>query len=341
MADPRFFQRPEPLSVHELASIGGCDLATPALGDRLIEDIAPLSAAEPRHLSFLDNAKYADAFAVTRAGACVIHPDAASRAPEGMALLLSPKPYRSYALIVQRFYPARPAAAGVADGAHVDPTAILAPDCEIAAGAVVGARAEIGAGAIIGPNAVIGEGVVIGAGTTVGANASLSHCLIGARVEIHPGVRIGQRGFGFAMGAEGHVVLPQVGRVIVEDDVEIGANSCIDRGAGPDTVIGKGAKIDNLVMIAHNVQVGPGAVIVAQAGVAGSSSIGAFAVLAGQVGVAGHLKIGNGAQIGAQSGVMRDVEAGGSVLGSPAMPIKEHFRQLTALRMLIKQKGKN
>ncbi|WP_445678414.1 UDP-3-O-(3-hydroxymyristoyl)glucosamine N-acyltransferase [Radicibacter daui] len=341
MADPRFFPRPEPLSVKDLASIGGCDLATPALGDRIIDDIAPLSSAGPQHLSFLDNVKYADAFAVTQAGACVVHPDAVPRAPEGVALLLSARPYRSYALIVQRFYPARPAMAGVADGAHVDPTAILAPDCEVAAGAVIGARAEVGAGAIIGPNAVIGESVVIGAGTTVGANASLSHCLIGARVEIHPGVRIGQRGFGFAMGAEGHVVLPQVGRVIVEDDVEIGANSCIDRGAGPDTVIGRGAKIDNLVMIAHNVRVGPGAVLVAQVGVAGSSSIGAFAVLAGQVGVAGHLKVGNGAQIAAQSGIMRDVEAGESVMGSPAVPIKEHFRQLTALRMLIKRKGKN
>jgi UDP-3-O-[3-hydroxymyristoyl] glucosamine N-acyltransferase len=210
----------------------------------------------------------------------------------------------------------------------------------IEAGAVIGERAELGAGCHVGPNAVIGEAVVIGPNCRIGAGATLSHCLLGARVVIYPGARIGQAGFGFALGTEGMTKVPQLGRVIIEDDVEIGANSTIDRGSGPDTVIGAGTMIDNLVQIGHNVRLGKGCVIIAQAGVAGSTRIGDHAILAAQAGLIGHLTIGHAARIGAQAGVMRDVPDGESVIGSPAVPVRQFFREVATVQRLAKEKGK-
>jgi len=180
---------------------------------------------------------------------------------------------------------------------------------------------------------------VLGEDTEIGAGATLSHCLIGSRVRIYPGVRIGQDGFGFAIDPAGHVPVPQLGRVIIEDDVEIGANVTIDRGAGPDTVIGRGCMIDNLVQIGHNVEVGAGSVIVAQAGISGSTKLGKFVVLAGQAGLAGHLTIGDGARVGAQSGVMRDVPPGEDVVGSPAMPSRQYWRWYAKLMKLSGLRG--
>jgi UDP-3-O-[3-hydroxymyristoyl] glucosamine N-acyltransferase len=338
MADPRFFTVAGPFSVSRLAEIAGARPAPGSDPDRLIEDVAPLDAAGPAHVSFLDNRRYVAAFAVSRAGACVVQPDLAARAPAGMALLLTEEPYRAYARIAQAFYPVMAPEAGVSPSAIVDPTARLAPSCRIEPGAVVGARAEIGARTVIGATAAIAPGVVIGEDCIVGAGATISHSLIGNRVAIYPGARIGQDGFGFAMGAGGHLKVPQLGRVIVEDDVEIGANTTIDRGAGPDTVIGAGTKIDNLVQIGHNVRLGAGCVLVAQVGISGSTHLGAFVAAGGQVGITGHLQIGAGARLAAQSGVMRDVEPGGTVAGSPALPAKEFWRQCAALGQLARRK---
>jgi UDP-3-O-[3-hydroxymyristoyl] glucosamine N-acyltransferase len=209
----------------------------------------------------------------------------------------------------------------------------------VEAGVVIGAGARIGARCRLRPNAVIGAGVVIGDDCDIGATASVSHCLIGARVMLHPGVRIGQDGYGFAPGPEGHTKVPQLGRVIVEDDVEIGANSTIDRGSGPDTVIGAGSKIDNLVQIGHNVQIGRGCLIVAQVGISGSTQLGDFVVLAGQVGVAGHLKIGSGAVLAAKSGLSRSVPAGETFAGIPARPVREWRRISGALGRMARRGG--
>lgn len=338
MADPRFHQLAGPLALAELARITGAELAAGEPG-RAIRDVAPLDQAGPEDLAFLDNRKYLGQFEASRAGACLVHPDHAGRAPSGMALLVTRTPYKAYALAAQAFYPAPAPSGHVAPTAVVDPAAVLGTGTEVGPGAVIEAGVKIGARCRIGANAVISANVEIGDDCRIGACASLSHCIVGNRVTIYPGARIGQDGFGFAMDPSGFVKVPQLGRVVIGDDVEIGANSTIDRGAGPDTVIGAGSMIDNLVQLGHNVQLGSGCVIVAQAGVSGSSKLEHHVVLAAQAGIAGHLTIGAGARVAAQSGVMRDVPAGAEVCGSPAIPVRQFFRQVATLARLGRGKG--
>lgn len=326
MPDSRFFSCHGPFALGELADRCGAELES-SFRDLIVRDVAPLDIAGPEELSFFDNVKYRAMFEATRAGACFVAPGMVPFAPPGVRLLVTPKPYRAYALAAQLFYPDPPVEGIISPHAVVDKEAVLGDGCSVGPGAVIAARAEIGTGTEIGPNAVIGAGVVIGRNCRIGANASLSHCLIGDHVRLYPGVRIGQDGFGFAIDPAGHVKVPQLGRVIIEDSVEVGANSCIDRGAGPDTVIGRGTWIDNLVQIGHNVKIGRGCVLVAQSGVAGSTVLEDYAVIAAQGGVAGHLRIGRGARVAAQAGVMRDVPGGEDVMGSPALPKRQFMRQ--------------
>jgi UDP-3-O-[3-hydroxymyristoyl] glucosamine N-acyltransferase len=339
MADPRFFTVAGPFTLERLAEIAEASLAPGADPAAELADVAPLESAGPRDIGFLDNRKYASAFEASKAGACVVAPEMADRAPPGMQLLLSPDPYRSYARIALAFYPVAAPEPWVAPTAWIDPTAIVAADCRIEPGAVIGARAEIGRRCRIGANAVIGAGVVIGEDGIVGANATVSHAVIGRRVNIYPGARIGQDGFGFAMGPQGHLKVPQLGTVRIGDAVEIGANATIDRGAGPDTLIGDGCMIDNLVQIGHNVQLGRGCVIVAQVGISGSTRMGDFVAAGGQAGITGHLKIGSGARIAAQSGVMRDIAPGETVGGSPAVPMSDWLRQVAVLGKMARKKN--
>ena len=341
MADPRFHVRSGgPFRLDRLCEIGAAKLADPEQAGQLISDVAALEEAGPDEISFLDNPKYQDAFSRSRAGACIVHADMVGRAPGGMALLVSAQPYLGYARIARAFYPGRPASGRIDPAALVHPTAVLDGSVEVGAGAVIGEGVRIGARTVIGPNTVVDRNVEIGADCVIGANASLSHCLIADRCQLHPGVCIGNRGFGFAMSPDGHEDVPQLGRVIIEEGVEVGANSTIDRGAGPDTVIGAGTRIDNLVQIGHNVRTGRGCVIVAQSGISGSTQLEDFVLVAAQAGLTGHLKIGQGARIGAQSGVMRDVAPATEVFGSPAKLKRDAFRELVALTKLAAKRDK-
>ena len=338
MADPRFFDRAGPHSLASLAALTGAKLHDAADGGRLIRDVAPLETAGPEDLTFLDNRKYVDAFARSHAGAAVVAAALIARAPAGMALLIADDPYKAFARAAQAFYPPPPVVPRRAASAVIDPSATVPPDCDIGHNVVIEAGARLGARCQVGPNSVIGAAVELGDDCRVAANVTLSHCLIGARVVLHPGVRIGQAGFGFAPDREAPVKMPQLGRVIVGDDVDIGANTTIDRGSGHDTVIGAGTMIDNLVQIGHNVTLGRGCVLAGQAGISGSTRLGDFVMAGGQAGLTGHLKIGSGARIGAQAGVMRDVEAGVTIAGSPAVPITAYMKQTAILQRLAKKK---
>jgi UDP-3-O-[3-hydroxymyristoyl] glucosamine N-acyltransferase len=262
----------------------------------------------------------------------------ANRLPPGTAGLLSKQPYHSFARALALFYPAsnRPMAARPGAPA-IDPTAELEDGVEIEPGVVVGPGAVIGRGTRLAANCVIGANVTIGRNSYIGPLATVVHALVGDRVTIHSGVRIGQDGFGFAMGRTGHLKVPQIGRVIVQDDVEIGANTTIDRGALKDTVIGEGTKIDNLVQIGHNVLMGRHCVIVGQTGISGSTELGDFVVMGGQSGAVGHIKIGSGAQIAGGSHPKDDVPPGARMGGTPARPFRMWAREIAALKRLSEQ----
>ncbi len=340
MADSRFFSVTGPFSLKELAEIAGGSLSEGADGGASFSDVAPLGEARASDISFLDNKRYIDSYTKSTAGACIVHPSLVSKAPVGMQLVVMEDPYRGYARVARAFYPLVPIEPQIADSSTIHPTAEVGSGCRVDPGVVIGANTRIGDNSWIGANTVIGSGVTIGNDSRVGPLVTLDFCKIGSQVIIHTGVRIGQDGFGFAMGPEGHLKVPQLGRVIVEDDVEIGANSTIDRGTGPDTVIGAGSKIDNLVQIGHNVRLGRCCIVVSQVGISGSTTVGDFAALGGQVGLAGHLEIGPGAQVAAQSGVMRNVAAGEKIGGSPAQPFREWMRGVAAIERMSKKKGK-
>lgn len=339
MADARFFSLAGPFSVAEIARRTGAVIGGAGKAELLLRDVAPLDGAGPEQLTWLDNRKYLEDFRRTRAGAVFVQPGLTGQAPPEATLLLTEQPYRAYAVAAQAFYPEPPPVPGIAAGALIDPSARLGEGTAVEANAVIGARVEIGKRCLIGANSVIAAGSLLGDDVRVGANVSISHALIGSRVRLYPGARIGQDGFGFALDPKAYVKVPQLGRVIIGDDVEIGANTTIDRGAGPDTVIGAGTMIDNLVQIGHNVEIGRGCVLVSQSGIAGSTRLGDHVMIAAQGGLTGHLVIGSNARIGAQAGVMRDVAPGETVVGAPAVPIKEFFRQVAVLQRLARRKS--
>jgi UDP-3-O-[3-hydroxymyristoyl] glucosamine N-acyltransferase len=340
MADPRFFQVSGPFPLRRIAEIAEAQLSGTSDSDALFTDVAPLNRAGSSEVSFLDNKRYRLDFEASRAGACIVEPQMAEFAPKGMVLLETPNPYKAYARVAQAFYPVAPVSATIHGTAIVDETAELGQDVSIGAYSVVGPGVKIGRDCRIGAQVVIEVGVEIGQATQVGHGSTLSHCLVGRRCSIHPGVRIGNRGFGFALDPDTYVEVPQLGRVIVGDDVEIGANATIDRGAGPDTVVGDGSRIDNLVQIGHNVQLGRGCVLVAQSGVAGSARLEDHVMVAAQAGVSGHLTMGAGSRLAAKSGLMRDVAPGETVGGLPAMAIKDFFRLVALWQRQLKAQRK-
>jgi UDP-3-O-[3-hydroxymyristoyl] glucosamine N-acyltransferase len=336
LGDPRFFRRsgPYPLAVVASTARGVADEV-----ELLLEGVAPLQTAGPNEVSFLDNRRYLSALDQTTAGAVIVHPDMAARVPTTAVAIVTSEPYAAWARVAALFYPVPPPSPGIHPSAIVADGAVVDPSAEVGPLSVIETGTRIGPGCRIGPCAVIGSGVIVGRDCRIGAHVSLSYALLGARVYVYPGAQIGQEGFGFASTNDGFLSIPQLGRVILEDDVQVGANTTIDRGSSRDTVIGAGSRLDNLVQIGHNVVLGRCCVIVAQVGISGSTVLEDFVRVGGQAAMAGHLRIGQGAEIGAQAGVMSNLAPGAKVLGSPAQPKKDFFRQIVKLRKIVKREG--
>jgi UDP-3-O-[3-hydroxymyristoyl] glucosamine N-acyltransferase len=343
MAEPIFFRVARALGLDDILELTGARLHSAGSFEGRISGIAALNRAGPTDIAFLENVQYVSELATTGAGVCLLPARFAEGAPERVAVLCSEQPYRDFVAVARALFPEalRPSslfeAGEIVAGASVHASARLENGVRIDPGAVIGPRAEVGAGTSVGPGAVLGPGVRVGRDCSIGAGATLTHALVGDRVIIHPGCHIGQDGFGFVVGPKGHIKVPQVGRVIVQDDVEIGAGTTVDRGANRDTVIGEGTKIDNLVQIAHNVTIGRHCVIVAQAGIAGSATIQDFVVLGARVGVNSHVTIGESAQIAATSIVHGDVPGGARWGGTPAKPARIWMRELKMLEMLARK----
>jgi UDP-3-O-[3-hydroxymyristoyl] glucosamine N-acyltransferase len=339
MADPRFYDNRGPFTLAEVCKHANVALPDNANGAAQVLDLATLDGAGDRHLTFCIGKTAAQALASTKAGFCFIGKDVARLAhPATMTAILCESANHAFAAALGLFYPENSLVRWKQQGT-IDPSARIAADVQLAPGVVVGPLAEIGERTVLGPNCVIGRGVAIGRDCVIGSNVSIANSYIGDGVLILPGAQIGQPGFGFASGAGGHIKIPQVGRVIVQDKVEIGACTTIDRGAIGDTVIGEGTKIDNLVQIGHNTHVGRHCVIVAQVGISGSCEIGDFVVIGGQAGIADHVTIGGGARLAARSGVFPGTLKGGQDYGGvPARPVKEWLRDMVTLTKLGKPK---
>jgi UDP-3-O-[3-hydroxymyristoyl] glucosamine N-acyltransferase len=337
---PRFFRDKRELTIGEIVALTQATPRPDTPLDRRISNIAPLDTAGPSDIAFLDNAKYIGELGATHAGACLLAPRFEARAPDRLIVLVTEQPYRAFVTVARALFPSalRPTslsgASGHAVGTQVHSSARIEAGATIDPLAVIGPDAEIGTGTLIAAGAVIGPQVAVGRNCAIGASVTVQHALIGDRVIIHPGARIGQDGFGYLPSPQGHQKIPQVRRVIIQDDVEIGANVAIDRGSTRDTVVGEGTKIDNLVQIAHNVVIGRHCLIASQAGISGSVSVGDFVMMGGQAGLVDHLTIGAGAMIGAKSGLMSDVPAGARWIGIPAAPVREWWKMVAALRRL-------
>jgi UDP-3-O-[3-hydroxymyristoyl] glucosamine N-acyltransferase len=347
MGNRRFFDRSPGLTVADIVALTGAEAPQAAATSLLIAGVAPVDLAGPSDLTFVDGNKFLSALATTRAGACLMPRRFADRAPKGLLVLHSEEPYRAFvavhrALVPQSLQPVSLFETdGIFEGATIHPSAKLESDVTVDPGAVIGPRVEIGAGTLIAANAVIGPDVTIGRDCRIGAGCSIMHTLIGDRVIIHPGCRIGQDGFGYTEDAA-QLKIPQTGRVVIQNGVEIGAGTTIDRGGIRDTVIGEASKIDNQCQIGHNCQIGRHCIIVAQCGLSGSVTLEDYAVLGGSVGLAPHVTIGKGARVAARSGVMHNVPAGETWGGYPAKPRMQWMRQETTLARLASpdDKGK-
>ena len=320
MPDQRFFIDLGPVSLSELTTLTGAQ--APADGARTVAGVATLGLARPDTVTFLADRRRVGELAASQAGACFVAAAQADAVPVNCVALVVASPQAAYALSAARLHQTRQFTRQAVAG-----DAVIEDDVLIASGVTIGPGARIGRGTQIGPGSVIGPGVCVGRDCRIGPNVTLGFCLLGDRVQVLAGAVVGEAGFGATAGPKGLIDIPQLGRVIIQDGVTIGANSTIDRGAFEDTVIGENTKIDNLVQIAHNVRVGRNCVMAAQTGISGSVTIGDGTQFGGRAGVADHVTIGAGARVGAASGVMKNIPAGETWGGMPARPIRRFMRE--------------
>lgn len=339
MIDLKFYNKKPDISLSNLAkSLTSvvCGKTDISFDNIMLRSISSIDSANPGDLVFISNEKYLNQLSDCKATACIAKEDFSNINPN-IYYLTSPNPYYSYAMAIDLFY--GPYEYQLSDKL-IDDSAKIGKNVKIGRNSVISYGAEIGDNSVIGHGCFIGHGVRIGKNARIDHNVTIEYSIIGDDVVILSGARIGNDGFGFASLSGKHRKIFHIGRVIVGNDVEIGANSTIDRGSLKDTLIKDGVRIDNLVQIAHNVEIGTGSVIVAQVGIAGSSKLGNYCVLGGQVGVAGHLSIADRVQIAGQGGVIQNIEESGSVLGgTPTLPIKDWHRQSVILKKIIKKKG--
>ena len=336
MPDSRFFEELGPVSLGELAAITGASLARAEDGERRVSQVAPLGRGDASSISFFADKRYQADLKATASGACLLPPQFVEQAPDGCALLIINEAQGAYAKTADRLH--RPWKLSSKDPA-VHPTAELEEDVSLGHGAVIGAGVKIGRGTAIGPYAVIGPGCAIGRNCSIGAHVTIGFALIGDRVRILSNAVIGEPGFGVASADGKTMDIPQLGRVIIQDNVSIGSNTCIDRGAWDDTVIGENTKIDNLVQIAHNVRLGRGCLLAAMTGISGSCVIGDGVMFGGGAGLADHVNVGDRARVAADAGVMRDIPAGEMWVGAPARPVRQFMREVAWLSKMAGTRG--
>lgn len=334
MPDPRFFDSRGPLSLGDLVRLTGASPGRADAAELQIIGVAPLDRAGPADVAFLGDRKHIGALRATRAGACFVHEAQVGDVPDGCVPLVSAKPQFAWvqaanALHAPKLYPA--------GGPLIHPDAALEEGVHVSPNVVIAAGARIGRGTRLAPGVVIGPGVAIGRDCEIGPNASIGFALIGDRVKLYAGARIGEAGFGATAGDAGVIDVPQLGRTILQDGVTVGANSCIDRGAWDDTVIGENTKLDNQVHIAHNVTVGRNCVMAAYTGISGSVTIGDGCAFGGRAGIADHVTVGAGAQVAAAAGVFRDIPPGETWAGVPAQPIRYWLRGTAILSRMARE----
>ncbi|MFK0383093.1 UDP-3-O-(3-hydroxymyristoyl)glucosamine N-acyltransferase [Agrobacterium sp. NPDC090273] len=342
-----FFPPHEGMRLKDIADRLGAELSDEAAGERIVRSVAPVYRAKSDQLCYILSRKNREELLTCEAAAVICDAALASSIPPHIPALISKTPHTLFAQAGALLHPSamRPSTFGrmdtaISPSAHVDPSARLEDGVVVEPFAVIGAEAHIGAGTRIGPGAIIGANVQVGRDCTIAGGASIVAALLGNNVIIHNGARIGQDGFGYAPGPRGMLKIVQIGRVIIQDNVEIGANTTVDRGTMDDTVIGEGTKIDNQVQIGHNVRIGRHCGIVSKVGIAGSTRIGDGVMIGGAAGINGHITIGDGVQIAAMSGVVADVPPGARYGGTPARPMKYFLRDMADILARVEERDK-